>query len=156
MPFRNVATLLAEGVSLDAMTGRLSAFNMLESVQAPSYPAVLAKLLVVNLYEVDDGREPYWERVTVLDESGAQLAQVVTEFKGEGLAHRSMGMFQGLRLAKAGVYRVLVDGARRRDGPWQKVNERLLHAEVRPHPLARSDSSNPDAGKVAGPTVITD
>ena len=108
MAFRNVATLLAEGISLDAVTGRLTAFNMLESVLAPSFPAVLGKLVVVNVYEVDGAGEPRWERVTVTDDAGAQLAQAVTEFRGEGMAHRSMSMLQGMRLAKPGVYTVLV------------------------------------------------
>lgn len=156
MAFRNVATLLAEGVSLDAATNRLSAFNMMETVFAPSFPGVLGKLVVVSLYEVDGEREPRWERVTILDEAGTQLARVVTEFRGEGVAHRSMGMLQGLVLAKPGTYTVLVEGAKRSDGPWEFVNKRLLHAVLGPHPLARVDPKNPDSGKVTGPTVITD
>ncbi len=88
MPFRNVATLLAEGVSLDGMTGRLSVFNMLESVLAPTFPAVLAKLVVVNLYEIDDGRDRYWERITVVDGEGHELARAVTELSGEGEVRR--------------------------------------------------------------------
>lgn len=156
MAFRNVATLLAEGVALDAVTNRLSAFNMMETVFAPSFPAVLGKLVVVNLYEVDGQREPRWERVTIQDDAGVQLAQVVTEFRGEGVAHRSMGMLQGMRLTKPGVYTIRVEGSKRGDGPWEFVNKRLLHAALGQHPLARVDPSNPDSGKVTGPTVITD
>jgi hypothetical protein len=156
MAFRNVAALLAEAVSLDAVSGRISAFNMMETVFAPSFPAVLGKLVVVTLYEVDGSRDPYWERVTVLDDASVQLAQVVTEFRGEGAAHRSMGMLQGMRLARPGVYTVLVEGAKRREGPWEFVNKRLLHARVGAHPLVRTDEKNPDAGKILGKTVITD
>jgi hypothetical protein len=156
MAFRNVATLLAEGVALDAVTNRLSAFNMMETVFAPTFPAVLGKLVVVNLYEVDGDREPHWERVTIVDDAGTQLAQVVTEFRGEGVAHRSMGMLQGMRLEKPGIYTVLVEGAKRREGSWEFVNRRLLRAVLGPHPLARVDPKNPDSGKVTGQTVITD
>lgn len=155
MPFRNVATLLAEGISLDAVTGRLTAFNMLESVLAPSFPAVLGKLVVVNIYEVDGAREPRWERVTVTDDAGTQLAQAITEFRGEGMAHRSMSMLQGMRLAKPGPYTVVVEGSPRRDGPWEYVNKRLLHALLGGHPLVRPDERNPDAGKVTGQSIIT-
>ena len=67
MAFLNVATLLAESLSLDGITGRLSVFNMLEAVLAPAFPAALGKLVVVNVYEVEGEREPYWERVRVVD-----------------------------------------------------------------------------------------
>jgi hypothetical protein len=156
MAFRNVATLLAEGVSLDAMSHRLSVFNMMETLFAPSFPAVVGKLVVVNLYEVEGPRESRWERVTITDDTGGQLAQVVTECRGDGVAHRSMGMLQGLRLAKPGVYTVLVEGAKKQDGPWEFVNKRALHAVLGTHPLVRVDESNPEAGKIPGNTVITD
>ena len=156
MAFRIVATLLAEGVSLDQYTGRLTAFNMLEAVLAPSFPAILGKLVVVNIYEIDDGREPCWERVTVLDAEGTALAEVKAELTGEGEAHRSMVLFQGIKLAKPGIFNVVVEQARRSDGPWQSIARRRLHAQMRPHPLSRPDEKNPDAGKVTGPAAITD
>ena len=156
MAFRIVASLLAEGVALDGFTDRLTAFNMLETVYSPSFPAVLGKLVVINVYEIEDGHMAQWERVTVLDGTGQQLGQVVTELAGEGGAFRSMAMFQGLKLEKPGVYRVVVEGARRRDGPWEQLQHRRLHAQLRPHPLARSGEANPDAGKITGPVAITD
>lgn len=155
MAFRNVATLLAEGVSLDRATGRLSVFNMLESVLAPSYPALLPKFVVVNVYEIDDGGGPHWERVTVLDDAGQELARVIAELRGEGAAHRSMGIIQGMRLTKPGVYTVVVEGAKKRDGPWERVNRRLLHAALGTHPLIRTDEKNPEGVKVR-PATITD
>lgn len=155
MAFRNVATLLADGVSLDRGTGRLSVFNMLESVLAPSYPALLPKLVVVNVYEIDDGAGPYWERVTVIDDAGNELAQVVAELRGEGVAHRSMGIIQGMRLAKPGIYTVLVEGAKKREGPWERVNRRRLHADVGTHPLICKDEKNPGGVKVR-PAAMTD
>lgn len=156
MAFRNVATLLAEGVSLDAMSNRLSAFNMMETMFAPSFPAVVGKLVVVNLYEIEGTRGPRWEKVSIIDDAGAQLVHVVTELRGEGVAHRSMGMLQGMRLAKPGAYTVLVEGASRPEGPWEFVNKRALHAVLGSHPHVRVDEQNPDAGKVTGKTVITD
>lgn len=155
MALRNVATLLAEGVSLDRATGRLSVFNMLESVLAPSYPALLPKLVVVNVYEIDDGAAPHWERVTVVDDAGKELARVVAELRGEGGAHRSMGIIQGMRLPKPGVYTIVVDGAKKRDGPWERVNLRRLRAELGTHPLIGKDEKNP-AGVKVRPAAMTD
>jgi hypothetical protein len=79
MAFFNVATPIAEGVSLDGFTSRLSVFNMLEAVFAPAFPAALGKVVVVNLYEIEGDREPYWERVQVADSRGQVLGQSVTE-----------------------------------------------------------------------------
>ncbi len=156
MAFRIVASLLAEGVALDQFTGRLTAFNMLETVFAPSFPAVLGKLAVVNLYEIEDGRNSHWERVTVQDEEGVRLGQTTTLLTGKGEAHRSMSFFQGLKLAKPGTYKIVVEGAKRQEGPWEALVHRRLHAVLQPHPLAQPDEQNPDAGKITGPAAITD
>lgn len=158
MALRIVAAIMAEGVALDSFTGRLTAFNMMEAVYAPSFPAVLGKLAVVNLYEVDGGRERehHWERVTIVDGDGRQVGEAVAELSGEGVAHRSMAFFQGLRLEKPGVCDVVVAASRRQEGPWEVVARRRLHVELRAHPLARPDEKNPDAGKITGPAVITD
>ncbi len=141
MTFRNVATLVAEGISLDGLTNRLSVFNMMEAVFAPAFPAIIGKLVVVNLYEIEGEREPRWERVQVTDSSGQLLAQSLTELVGEGLAHRSMGLFQGIRLAHPGEYLITVEGARRREGPWELVGRRKLQVVLGPHPMARPDQS---------------
>lgn len=154
MAFVNVATLLAEGVSLDGLTSRLSVFNMMEAVFAPAFPAALGKLVVVNLYEIEGDRDPHWERVQVADANGQILAESVTELAGEGTAHRSMALFQGIRLAQPGAYVVTVEGARRRDGPWEPVRRRRLHALLGPHPLARPEQG---AAKVpSGTAGLTD
>ncbi len=139
MAFVNVATLLAESLSLDGITGRLSVFNMLEAVFAPAFPAALGKMVIVNLYEVEGEREPYWERVRVVDSGGQILAETVTELVGEGAAHRSMTFFQGIRLAQPGEYVVVVECSRRSDGPWDLVRHRRLQALLGPHPMARHD-----------------
>lgn len=154
MAFVNVATLLAEGVSLDGLTSRLSVFNMMEAVFAPAFPAALGKLVVVNLYEIEGDREPYWERVQVADSGGQVLAQSVTELVGEGTAHRSMALFQGIRLTQPGEYVVTVEGARRSDGPWERVRRRRLQALLGPHPMARTEQG--DAKVPAGTAALTE
>jgi len=154
MAYVNVATLLAESVSLDGLTGRLSVFNMLDAVFAPAFPAALGKLVVVNLYEIDGEREPYWERVQVVDAGGEVLAEAVAELVGEGPAHRSMTLFQGVRLARAGEYVVTVERARRREGPWESVRRRKLQALLGAHPMARPDQG--DAKIPAGAAALTE
>jgi hypothetical protein len=154
MAFVNVATLLAEGVSLDGLTSRLSVFNMMEAVFAPAFPAALGKLVVVNLYEIEGDREPHWERVQVADSDGQVLAEALTELVGEGGAHRSMALFQGIRLGKPGEYVIAVEGARRRDGPWEPVRRRRLQALLGPHPMARIEQGG--AKVPAGTAALTE
>lgn len=154
MGFVNVATLIAEGVSLDGFTSRLSVFNMMEAVFAPAFPAALGKLVVVNLYEIEGDREACWERVRVTDAAGQVLAQAVTELVGEGTAHRSMALFQGIRLATPGEYFVTVDGSPRRDGPWEPVRRRKLQALLGPHPMTRPEQE--DAKVPAGTAALTE
>jgi len=154
MAFVNVATLIAEGVSLDEYTRRLSVFNMMEVVFAPAFPAALGKLVIVNVYEIDREREPYWERVQVTDEAGQVLAAAVTELVGEGTAHRSMALFQGVRLSNPGVYFVTVQGAPRSDGPWEPVRRRRLQALLGPHPMARPEQG--EAKIPAGTSALTE
>jgi hypothetical protein len=154
MAFVNVATLLAEGLSLDGLTGRLSVFNMLEAVFAPAFPAALSKLVIVNLYEIEGEREPYWERVQVADSTGQVLAQAVTELVGEGSAHRSMSLFQGIRLAQPGEYVVTVEGSHRREGPWDPVRRRRLQALLGPHPMAHPEQG--EAKLPAGTEALTE
>ncbi|HTP25007.1 MAG TPA: hypothetical protein VMK12_05025, partial [Anaeromyxobacteraceae bacterium] len=135
-------------------TSRLSVFNMMEAVFAPAFPAALGKLVVVNLYEIEGGREPYWERVQVADSDGQILAQSVTELVGEGTVHRSMALFQGILLAKTGEYAVVVAGSRRRDGPWELVRRRRLQALLGPHPMARPEQG--DAKLPAATEALTE
>jgi hypothetical protein len=154
MAFVNVATLLAESVSLDGLTSRLSVLNMMEAVFAPAFPAAVGKLVVVNLCEIEGSREPYWERVQVADSDGQILAELLTELVGEGTAHRSMALFQGIRLAKAGEYSVTVESSRRRDGPWELVRRRRLQALLGAHPMARREQG--DAKLPAGTEALTE
>lgn len=136
MAYRLVASLMSEGVALDRLTGRMTAFNMLESVFAPAFPAALAKLAVINVYEVDGEREVRFERVTVQDADGSTLAQTTVELRGEGVVHRSAHLFQGVSLPRQGTYAVVTEGASSASGPWHRVSSRRLHAVEQPHPLA--------------------
>jgi hypothetical protein len=136
MSYRLVATLLSESVSLDRFTNRLTAFNMLEAVFAPSFPALLGKLAVVCVYEKDGEHEKRFERVSIKDPDGAVIAQTTAELEGDGIAHRSMHMFQGVKLARLGTYAVEIEGAAARSGPWTVAGQRRLLAMERPHPLS--------------------
>jgi hypothetical protein len=150
MPYRLAATLLAESVSLDRFTNRFTAFNMLEAVFAPSFPAVLGKLAVVAIYEIDGDRDRRFERVSVRDPDGKPVAVSSQELRGEGPAHRSTHLLQGLRLQRPGIYEVVVNGAPSADGPWQEISRRRLHVIENPHPFAAGSA------ETLGPAALVD
>lgn len=135
MAYRLVASLMAEGVSLDRITDRMTAFNMLDAIFAPAFPAALSKLAVINIYEVDGDGDPWHERVSVRDADGTELAATGAELRGEGLVHRSAHLFQGIPFPRAGVYTIVTEGAPTPQGPWQRLSTRRLHAIQRSHPL---------------------
>jgi hypothetical protein len=145
MAYRLVASVMAEGVALDRLTDRMTAFNMLESVLAPAFPAALAKLAVINVYEIDGKADVWFERVTVRDADGSILAQTMAELRGEGVAHRSAHLFKGVPFPRAGTYSVVTEGASAASGPWQRVSSRRLHALETPRPLAAGNAELPGA-----------
>lgn len=150
MAYRLVASLMAEGVAVDRFTDRMTAFNMLESVFAPSFPAALAKLAVVNIYEVDGEPDGWVERVSIEDVDGSVLAQTRAELRGEGRAHRSAHLFQGVPFRRAGTYTVVTEGAASEAGPWQRMSTRRLHVMEQAHPLAAGQ------GELRGGSQLTD
>jgi hypothetical protein len=155
MALRMVASLLAEGVSLDALTDRLTVFNMLEALYAPSLPAVIGKLAVVNIYEVEGEHLDQWERVTIVAPDGQQLAQAVSELSGTADTHRSIGVFQGIKIATDGVYRVIVENGTKSAGPWEIVGQRRVRIDIKPHPLARGPQKG-EGERLSGPASLTD
>lgn len=117
---RLVASIVCEGAAIDAVSGRITAFNMFDSVEAPSLPAVLAKLFVIVVYE-KEGEQPetIFERISfegphVL--SGPSTAQVTIP----GTHHTSLHRIVALRLMSEGVCRVHVEHGETPEGPWQK------------------------------------
>lgn len=46
--------VVAESLSVDQLTNRVSIFNILERIQAPTFPLVLPQLMAVSLWEEDE------------------------------------------------------------------------------------------------------
>lgn len=46
--------VVAESVSIDQLTNRVSIFNILETIQAPAFPVTLTQVMAVSLWEEDE------------------------------------------------------------------------------------------------------
>lgn len=130
-----VACIVAEGVSVDSMTGRLTAFNMLEVIFTRRLPALLPKLFVVTIYETDGAPEHFHERVTVVDPSDKVVLSTCSQIAATEHTHRSINALWGMRLERLGRYMVRVERASKSGGPWKQIGKRVLTVVADGHPL---------------------
>lgn len=130
------ACIVAEGVSVDSMTRRVTAFNMLDVVFAHAFPAMLPKLIIIALYETEGEPERFHERVSVSDSAGKVLVTSSSEIVATALPHRSINALWGTRFDSAGRYVIKVERAEKADGPWKQLAKRALFVIGEGHPLA--------------------
>ncbi len=134
MPANLSGCVLAEGMSLDQITHRVTAFNMLDVIRSKSVPALFPKLMVLVAYDLDGTPETFFERVTLVAPSGATVATSATQLTVQGLVHNSIHALWALRLEEFGHYKVVVARAERRDGEWKTLVERRLSLVNEAHP----------------------
>ena len=148
-----VACVMAEGASIDSMTGRLTAFNMLEVVFARRLPATLPKLFVVTVYESEGEPERFHERVSVTDSAGKVLVTSSSEIVATERAHRSVNALWGTRFDTAGTYLVKVERASRPEGPWKQIGKRVLTVVGEGHPLFPKEQEAAKESEASGSPV---
>lgn len=156
---RLVATLMSEGAALDLFSNRFTAFNLLESVACPKLPALLARLAILTIYELDEQQETIFERVALLSPKGEPVGQASTvqigfSALGEGgmpNSHRSLHMLWGLKFDVAGVYSLRVEHAPDLNGPWRMVGSRMLAVVIGVPALAQIPTEKPVPRHTAKP-----
>lgn len=128
MASRIVAALMAEGVALDALSGRLTAFNMLETVSAAKYPALLPRLCAVIFYEAaSSDPEVFQERVRLMGPEDVEVGVPSSrEVVIAARVHRSIHVLAGLRLERPGEYVLSIERKQDADGTWKRTAERRL------------------------------
>lgn len=137
MAFGFAGLLAGEGVSLDALTNRLTFFNILEAVSLPKLPAMLARLMVVAFYDLDGSTVPTHERVTIRTPEGEVLASSesllsVTSGATETgpTSHRSIHAIWGLVFKTQGMYELALDHRLPEEAEWRRVSTRRLQVTV--------------------------
>ncbi len=126
MPIRSVAILMAEGVALDSITQRLTAFNIQDEVAAPKFPAVLTKIAVVILYERNGDAEAFRERLTLSSPAGGRILTTETQVNAAARSHRSVHFVWGVKLDGPGDYTFEVETAPLGSESWTPIGHRTL------------------------------
>lgn len=126
---RPTSLLAAEALSIDAFTGRLTAFNILDAVYSASVPAQLARLSVAITYELTDEADAFFERVLLLSDKGKIVARsrckVELDPKVPGRVpfyRRSLHALWSVRLPEFGEYSLVVEQSEDTDGPWEPMS----------------------------------
>ncbi|MFZ5440926.1 MAG: DUF6941 family protein [Myxococcota bacterium] len=129
------AVIACEGLALDAITGRVTAFNALDTIFLARLPALLQRLHVLVSYERVADSGPVQERVTILSPTGAVLARTKeTELQLTLPFHNSLHAIWGLKFEEQGDLEIVVEH-REGDADFREVFRRKLRAELQPHPL---------------------
>lgn len=143
----DVATLLlAEGVSVDVFTGRLTAFNLVETLFAQKFPARVTRLHAIVQYEVDgnDVARHFFERLELLDPSGADVLHApVQELTLTTRSHTSLHHAWNIVLPAGGDFILRVSTGETPAGPWVELRKRRVVVEQAPHPLLPQEPPKP-------------
>ena len=133
---RITATIISEGVAVDALTGRITAFNILDSVMAPRLPAGLPRLNVLVFHErADDDVLPVEERAVLCDPNGGVIQQIDVALDFAAPFHTSVHAFWGIRFSLEGRHRIAVLHRARGATEFVEVARRDFLFQVQPHPL---------------------
>lgn len=139
MTVKLTGIVIAEGMSLDAITQRVTAFNIFDHVIAPKFPALLAKVGVIVMYErprTETTPAGFVERLRVLSPGGNEISisgpssiLMTTRY------HRSLHGIGLLRIDGPGDLELIVEHASEPTGPWTEVARAALAIVEGSHPL---------------------
>jgi hypothetical protein len=142
-----VSTLLvAEGVSVDVFTGRVTAFNLVETLFAVKFPARVTRLHGVVQYErPSDGETPhFFQKLELVSPAGADILNApVQELTIATRFHTSMHHAWNVQLSQPGDYRLRVSQSESENGPWRELAWRTIVVEQAPHPLIPPSAAEP-------------
>ena len=136
-----IVTLFAsEGVSVDVFTGRVSAYNIIEAIYAPRYPAKLMRVHVVVQYQrsKDELVPHFFEQVAVIAPNGTDVLRgPIQEVTVPERHHTSLHTAWAMDIPEAGDYQLKVRHSQSSEGPWTEVRNRTILVATAPHPLMR-------------------
>jgi hypothetical protein len=158
---RLVSFVAAEGVAIDQLTSRVTAFNMIDHVLLPAVPARLVRLSALSLYELTEKVESFAERIRLVTPTGAVAAVsesvVLLPLRNPGElpnGHRSLHVLWSPHLDVIGDYRLILDH-RPEAGEWQELASICITALVQAHPILNAQTpsvSLPSAPAPAPPS----
>lgn len=95
--------LVAESVSVDQQTNRISFFNVVEQVEAKEFPATIAQIIAVAAWNAEEGddNEDFQAAVRITSPGGEQK-NFQHNFRMPAKRSRVILTFQGIMLNSAG------------------------------------------------------
>ncbi len=100
--------LVAESVSVDQVTNRVSIFNVVEQVRITTFPCTLPNLVAVAMWEAEEGDadRDFQAGIVFSLPDGEKLPEFCQNFRIAARRHRTMAYIQGLPVKKTGTIRV--------------------------------------------------
>lgn len=99
--------VVAESVSVDQLTNRVSIFNVYEELNVPAFPYQLPQLVAVcswNTTPEDEGQD-FQVSLIIHTPAGEELGRYASNFTASAKRQRTFQMFQGLAFAEPGTFR---------------------------------------------------
>lgn len=146
MPRKLATCVMAEGISVDQITGRVSAFQMYDAIRSKTVPALLPKMMVLLVYECERP-ETFAERVTLTAPNGEVIAESRTRLTTSDRFHNSIHALWAIKLPEFGRFTLTVSHADKpTDAEWATVAQRRLDLIDEPHPLWPENQPRTPAG----------
>ncbi len=135
---RIVTLIAAEGVAVDVFTGRVSAYNIVDRIFAPTTPARFPRLHLLVQFErgADEQAERSFLKIELLAPSGADVLNApLQEMTLTERTHTSVHHAWNVHLPDVGDYLLRVSASPSAEGAWTEMSSRLVPVVQTQHPL---------------------
>jgi hypothetical protein len=103
--------VLAESVSIDQATNRLSVFNILEELRGRTLPRQAPQIVVVSvlLFEEEEQRREWQLALIIRDPAGVERNRFNTNIQGQSRRHRIIQQLRGYSFDSVGEWRAEIE-----------------------------------------------
>jgi hypothetical protein len=137
-----VSFVAAEGVAMDQLSGRVTAFNIIDHIAVAAVPTLFMRISTVSLYTLGDRPEIFVERVTVEAPDGRVLAHSESLLSVQARlpnqlpnGHRSIHTIWRILLDSTGDHRVVVSRRAADSEQWERIGSTLVTVILQPHSI---------------------
>jgi hypothetical protein len=154
-----VSFVAAEGVAIDQLTARVTAFNMLDHVLVARLPARVVRISALTLYELGNEAESFKERVQLLAPDGnvvsSSESDIALTARDPGKlpnGHRSIHVLWAVPIEQVGDYRLVLEH-RVGGGEWRQRASLCITASLQEHPILNAHSPSVSVPSISPPVM---